>query len=107
MSFQSRCPCSASITTQSRPRPTAISVRLGDSSVTHNPKGGTSAASLLRKRWRAAGFIGVVDRRGAADYSVMTLVLTPRREEVMHDSPSAPPERLRDLTPRQWRSGAA
>ena len=57
MCFQSRCPCSASMTTQSMPRATAISVMLGASSVTHRPKAGRSAARLRRRAWIAAVFM--------------------------------------------------
>src|SRR5262249_38567946 len=57
ISFQSRWPCSASMTTQSRPRATAISVMLGDSSVTHRPYGGRSAASCWRNAVTAAVFM--------------------------------------------------
>ena len=49
ISFQSRCPCSASITTQSIPSATAISVTAGASSVTHSPKTGSSRASFCRR----------------------------------------------------------
>jgi hypothetical protein len=46
ISLRSRCPCSASITTQSRPSATAISVIVGDSSVTHIPRQVSPAASF-------------------------------------------------------------
>ncbi len=57
MSCQSRWPCSASMTTQSSPRATAISVMLADSRVTHSPYTGSSAASFFRSFLVALTFI--------------------------------------------------
>src|SRR5262245_40228000 len=72
IAFQSRCPCSASMTTQSRPRATAISVTAGASSVTHSPNPGRSAASVRRRAWTAGVFMEArtISRSGqdALDY---------------------------------------
>src|SRR6185437_1381783 len=56
-SFQSRWPCSASITTKSMPRATAISVMAGESSVTQSPNAGRPAVKVARSARQADGFM--------------------------------------------------